>query len=312
MNSVLKHLVLVATLMPVNAVFCSEEDVLPVATIGWHEAREAYIQTAMEIVTGRDDVRHDPSERDFGRSRTELFRTGANRSLGFVHLDNEDGSEMQNVYVQNPLYGFALARSQDSQPWTLMSIVSRDSGVLDWVDEAGVAPWSILNIPLVEIVADPSFKLISITDEVVSNDACKVVTFELNSSLEGLIGELRRCELRICPDRIYVVDRFEAEFEGAGGGFRGVGKCSYEGTVLGVPRLHSYEYQLIRSAKKPITWKSDITRLEKCTKPKSEFTLSAFGLAEPKQEKNGSPLVWIALSALALLSAGVLLRRFAT
>ena len=118
----------------------------------------------MEIVTNRDDVKPDPSKGDYDGSRTELFRSGNDQSLGFVHLDNEDGSEMQNVYVQNPQYCFELARRVDSNPWQLMSIVPRELGVLDWYQDASIAPWSILDLSLADVFEDPSFKLISIAD----------------------------------------------------------------------------------------------------------------------------------------------------
>lgn len=305
MNSTLKHLILFMVLLHANEGYSSDSEVLSLASDSWKKTREVYLQTAMEIMTARDDVKHDPSNRDYSHGRTEVFRIGSTQLLGFVHLDNEDDSEMQNVYVQNPQYGFSLARRKDSDPWQLVSIVSREAGVVDWFSEASIAPWSILDIDLVDVLEDPSFQLISIAND----RECQLVSFELNSAREGTIGKLRSCRLRICPARNYLVDAFDAEFESDGGGFRGVGTCTYDGIILGVPRLQSYDYKLIRANKKTIEWTTKITRLEKCTKSKSEFKLSAFGFAEPTQPTNMSPLVWLTLLAISLLGIGLFLRR---
>ncbi len=310
MNHNLKYIAVLMVLLSAGNVYSINDDFLSLASASWKKTREVYLQTELEIVMSRDDIKHDPKKRDFSRTRTELFRLGSDQSLGFVHLDNEDGSEMQNVYVQNPQYGFELARGKDSESWQLMSIVSRDAGVGDWYQDASIAPWSIISISLIDAIEDPSFRLISVVDEVGSGGDCKVIAFDLNSSEVGLIGKLRSCKLRVCAERGYIVDAFDANFESEGGGFRGVGECAYDGEISGVPRLQSYVYNLTRANKKNIVWTHEITRLSMCTKSKNDFKLSAFGLTEPEQGAKTSPLVWIALLAIGLLGTGLLLRRF--
>lgn len=310
MNYSMKNLVPLAILLFANVGLCSDENVLSLASDSWKKTREVYLQTEMEIVTTRDDIKHDPSNRSYNRTRTELFRSGNDLSLGFIHQDNEDGTEMQNVYALNPEYGFELGRRKEASPWSVMAIVPRDSGVIDWYEDAGVAPWSILDLSLTDIIEDPSFKLISIADEVASDGGCKVVSFELNSTGKGLIGELRSCKLRICPAHNYLVHEFDATFEREGGGFRGVGKCTYEGTISDVPRLQSYTYELTRANTKVILWTAEITRLEMCTKSKGDYTLTALGLSEPKQANSTYSSAWIALVSAALFGIAMLFRLY--
>ena len=306
----MKYLISLTILLFANVGFCSGEDVLSLASKSWKETREVYLQTEMEIVTTRNDKKHDPTARSYNRGRTELFRSGINQSLIFTHLDNEDGSEMQNVYAENLEYGFELARRKDTNPWKVMAIAPRGSGDIDCHDDTGVAPWSILDLSLANIIEDPSFKLISIADEVASDGGCKVVSFELNSTGKGLIGELRSCKLRLCPAHNYLVHEFDATFEREGGGFRGVGRCTYDGTISNVPRLQTYIYELTTANKKNILWTAEITRLEMCTKSKSDYTLTAFGLSEPKQANSTYSSVWIAVAAAALIGVAMLFRRY--
>ena len=293
------------------------DKILQQAVNGWKTIENTYKYSSFKLEQQRDDLKHDPVKRDYNHSWTEVSWNGVN-ALSLIHLDNNDGSEMQNLYGQNKKYRFRLERSKQSDPWFMNDLIFRSRITEEFPSDISardtiMSPWSILGIPLTEIFHDRSIKNIKMTDvSLNTEDPAVTISFELASNSNNeLLTQLRSATIKLSPFRNYAITEFIATFAAIDGNsfFQGIGQCEYQETPSSPPILKSYSYTLVRELgkKKKITWKTQISNMIPCGLSEKDFTLSAYGFSEPAGPNRSLYILRALLFILgtALLGSGI-------
>jgi hypothetical protein len=147
------------------------------------------------------------------------------------------------------------------------------------------APYCLRGAPIVELMAEPGFKVRRVARS--EKDGKSLVTVYFAEAGFGHDGELFRRTgwFSVCPDDAWAVHEYESHTELADG--RQVvwqGDVQYGPTREGIPTLQAVRTQLLRPDGREVEITTDVESLDFGPLPEEEFELASFGLEPPKEE----------------------------
>ncbi|MDR2170215.1 MAG: hypothetical protein LBP59_08750 [Planctomycetaceae bacterium] len=277
----------------------------------WKDLKKKSDNLTYEISENRDDIKIT-TNRDHAISKYRLSIKG-NNMLECAFSDNGDGTVMENYRCRNKKYYFEIDRAKQTKSWSMNNFIF--SGTSDYEKEvfssyyiASVA-WSILGIPMMDIVNEPSFEIKSFsTEKNEENDELITLTFTLkdNKLQERFFNELQLGVVKFNVTKNWIILSYElssyANDDKRNYHYQGKCECEYDFS-RGTPYIKTRKYTLFREKAdiKNVTWIANILSIEPCTLKNNDFTLSAFGLAEPNDETSHHKIIRYVLCIIGLI-----------
>jgi hypothetical protein len=224
----------------------------------------------------------------------------------------------------NPDYGFSLRRANVAMPWVLTALVDRQEVPSAVVEKSNKTADSAVNGLLYvtresmpQMLKQVEFRVIGCRHMRASGDELVLVDFDYPHD------DLRRSEVQggslvLDPSRFWCLRSFDVRFRVQTGG---QGVMSFEVTKWRDSDGFPVPVAAVRSSdgvednvRYKVSWHYDYDlSIPDKLPPDGDFTLSAYGLPEPKMAGRPIPLyVWAAAVGLCCVMVGVLLRWKAT
>jgi hypothetical protein len=254
-----------------------------------------------------------------GRERTLYDEDGqfklvdGNRYL-YYKLTDANGESYQTTFCFNSKYGFVLDRKSSSDTWQIRALEKNKTYVLDRFERQGGVlhvNYSLDGQSLLWIIKQPGFKLKGA--RTVGEPDAELVKVEFETT-GYLLGDRRITggNVTLDPNRFWSVTAYEVRLRTSEEAIV-KGTVEYQGELTGfpLPRRSITDYVVKDNPKhghgELITEFKDI---HQCNAPATDFTLSAFGLAEPTKTTKGTSCryIWLCAIALVCLLAASLLR----
>lgn len=260
----------------------------------WQNLEKNHGNLTFTVFVTRDDIKKT-SGRNFAYSKSALSIVG-NNMLECVYLDKEDGTVMENFRCKNKKYYFEIDKAKKENPWQINELSLKGINNYDQITfqsyEIISTGWSILNIPMENIINDSTFEIKSVaTNKNTDNDELITITFTLlNNKLPlKLFNDMQIGTVTFNKTRNWIIINYELSSYNKTNNYnyKGICKCEYDFSK-DTPYMKTYTYTLeqdIIKQKKVIkvTWVAEVQKIEPCTMRNKDFMLSAFGLHEPKE-----------------------------
>lgn len=270
---------------------------------GWEELQQAYDRV---VGAGRNEA---VSHRDGKIVQQVVFDFKVKQNGEWILWERSDPKTKSALAGgRNSSYAFSVSKAAD-KPWTLKS-VNHDGTAVYWEARRGggiaffQSPWIILGrFSLSEIASDPSFKIRTLTEEVRDGHTLVVVQFDAavkNAQPGWPPTELRHGRLVLDPSISWAMREGNVVLQPDSAKY--TFSIDYDAPQKKIKKFH------IENEQGSLTTKAtfEVNELEFCAAPESDFTLSAYGIAEPKTP--AKPVrwwLWIALAGGGLLVLGV-------
>ncbi|MDR1382726.1 MAG: hypothetical protein LBJ67_02590 [Planctomycetaceae bacterium] len=300
-----------------------KERLINEAIPAWRHLEKKSENLTFTISETRDDVKKTIG-RSYAGNTSKLSIIGSNL-LECVYYENEDGTVMENISCRNKRYCFAIGKAKREDAWRIHDLYLQSSTNYDEMTFSSYqlisTAFAILNIPMRDIVTDPAFEIRSFSStKNTDGDELITLTFTLvNNKLPlEIFNNLQTGVVTFNATKNWIILSYNLSSYNKTHkySYQGIGECEYDFS-RGTPYLKTQKYTLVREqASQPkITWISEVQKIEPCTMKDKNFTLSAFGLPEPKELN--SPFYFhlircaLILSGLIMILIGLYMKFFA-
>ncbi len=232
------------------------------------------------------------------RYKYSNLRSNSGSQLGSVEEDGGHGAFTKSICI-NDRYAFLVTRNQSDKPWLLGRIDLHPSqgpdseiGGYKLRGSKGIFyGWLTINnnMQLIDMVTNPTFKIISASEQTNSGQAGEVrIEFTVTNLVKKVIEEKYSGWMQFNRSRYWALTSYEitgASSRNPGG--HGITKCSHKyidhpnGLPISSKMVEVHKGYV--SAEKlfvTVTTEMDTKFSEDCPK-EAEFELSAYGIAEP-------------------------------
>ncbi|MDR0392114.1 MAG: hypothetical protein LBH59_09420 [Planctomycetaceae bacterium] len=253
----------------------------------WRAMKKNYENLTFTVVVNRDDIKKT-NERDFAYSTLKLSTLDNNTMLECIYRDKEDGTVRENFKCKNKKYYFAIDRANREDQWQISELYLNENNNYDQINfdsyEIISTGWSILSVPMEDIINDPTFEIKSVaTNKNKDNDELVTVTFTLlNNKLlqqQPIFDELQTATVVFNKTKNWIITNYELSSYNKNYeyNYKGICKCEYDFSK-DTPFMKTYNYTLQHNHKQKVNWSAEVKNIEPCKMQNNEFTLSAFGL----------------------------------
>lgn len=212
------------------------------------------------------------------------------RGEDFLVRIEPDGSTRTNVWGGNDRYIFTVTKARDAnaESWRLSHFSPRVSDQALNGDSSRIQsrmPWTIFDVPLYELILDPTFEVKSLRE---TPDKKVELTFAVSpGSDDSQLPELTSGRVTLLPERNWAISSYEANVTRRAQPdaiqISASAEIEYgpeEGDFLNVTST-KYELSWQSNGKQMgDTWETEM-RCQPSSEPREAFTLASFGLPEP-------------------------------
>jgi hypothetical protein len=302
-------LILVLCVRCASAAIASDElkrRFLKDAPHGWHELEDFFRHSqgvVRDVLTPLAGFPNDGV--DYGHTATHRFKRAGDCVLHEVAMNGG----VTTVDALNDRYGFSLHQEKNDAPWVLEKIASPNDlrRRLDLTSQILNVPINVGHQTLPWTTSQRGFHL----KDVVSLGDDGIVEMQFTSD-DALRDDNRILGGAVVLDpahhwcvRNYTV-RIQQDVQGTL-----IGRVEYEGEVDGIllPKTATQNFTYDSGVRKVRTFTFEELRVARI--PPTDFTLTAFGIAEPASNEPSYTLLIVNVAAVLVLAAGVVLRRWA-
>lgn len=258
---------------------------------------------------------------------TKIVKDNATSALLWEQSKDEKNSQ-QFVYGRNAKYAFLISNKND-KGWVLLELEFGNpnkikySGTQKTIDDIVfevVAPQFMGFVPglpsLDRLFADQKFRLLEPNKIAKEKGKAPSILFEYS----GMLGKNNFTvsqEIWFDPEKHWGQERIEDRYEGKEGKYQGTVEIHYKGKLeaFAKPAEHIVSGKMVQKSGETSNsklvgtynlWLDDSV-------PDADFTLSAFGLPEPKGivwDRPSHSWLWIGLAGIGILTLGFVFHRF--
>lgn len=241
----------------------------------------------------------------------------------YLEQPNSESSKASRAMGYNDKYSFTLRKQKrESSDWIATDISigddrSNSPGYLDvpqyFRNHSQVLLHPVTGLSLIELVQKPYFRLVSLSPRVANGESVLEMRFESpHNQEEDSSNCVQKGTIQLAPKSMHVIRHAEVECKLPNDSWRIDSTYGFETAADGKPIPKSIRtiFQRAGQADFVIAIQYDLALSDESA-PEGDFTLSAFGLPEPRETRKGEKryTVFVLAGVILLFGGGYLIRK---